>query len=137
MNAVYPYLVWSLAIVLVIAIIAIFYLVRQIALVYQARAEYEQNAQKASWMVARMENAYEDLAQDCHILYFALAQAWSSFRVMKEDRWHIYINLPTGLVVYVIPPEQDELFSVIDIGPEVDEEITPIKVRERLLGTAL
>ncbi|QNR51717.1 hypothetical protein Xoosp14_26 [Xanthomonas phage Xoo-sp14] len=137
MNAVYPYLVWCLAIVIVIMLLALVYLGRQIRLVYVARKQYEASASKAAAMATHMEKEYNALAQDCHILYFALANAWSSFRVMKDGQWHVYISLPTGLVVYVLPEDQVELFSVIAEGKDPEEVITPVQVRERLLGTAI
>jgi len=137
LNAVYPYLVWCLAVVIVIMLAALVYLGRQIRLVYVARKQYEDNASKAAAMAVHMEKEYNNLAQDCHILYFALAHAWSSFRVLKDGQWHVYISLPTGLVVYVLPEDQVELFSVIAEGKDPEESITPIQVRERLLGTAI
>lgn len=137
MNAVYPYLVWALAIVIVVLLALAVYFVRQTVLVYKARKQYEENATRAANMAAHMEEAYNNLAEDCHILYFALAHAWTSFRVEREGTWDIYINLPTGLVVYALPKEQHELFSVIPEGKDPGEAITPIQVRERLLGTAL
>lgn len=137
MNAIYPYLVWCMVALIVVMLLGLLYLGRQIALVYKARHEYEVGASKLAEQGEAFQVAYSQLAEDCHILYFALAHAWSSFRVMKDGLWHIYISLPTGLVVYAIPSEQNELFDVIPVGEPVDEEITPIKVRERLLGTAL